>query len=93
MSGRTVVNTFGDRLEDFDIERGSAPVVPIILIFIVADDALCPFKSRKLDSGGLGYPGNDLTGIERENGRIRVDGVWVKYFRKVHRLENGVGEV
>ena len=93
MNRRTVVNTFGDCLENFYIERGSAAVVPIVLIFIVADDALCPFKSRQLDSGGLGYPWNDLTGIERENRRIRIDGVGVKYFRKVHGLEDGVGKV
>ena len=93
MSGRTVVNAFGDRLENFNVKRGSAPVVPIVLVFVVADDAPCTLESRKLDGGGLGYPRNNLTGIEGENGRVRIDRVGVKYFRKVHGFKDRLGEV
>jgi len=92
-SGRTVVNTFGDRLENFDIKRGSATVVPIVLVFVVTDDALCSFRCCKLDGGRLGYPRNDLSGIEGENGWVRVDGVRVEYFRKVDGFEDGLGKV
>lgn len=47
-NGRTVVDTFGDCLENFDIEGGSAAIVPIVLVFVVSDDATRPFRSRKL---------------------------------------------
>lgn len=93
LSERTVVNTFRDRLENLDIERSSAAVVPIVFVFVVSDDTACPLRGRESYSGRLGYPGNDLTGIEGENGRIRIHGVMVEYFRKVRRLEDGFREV
>ena len=46
-----------------------------------------------MDGGRLGYPRNDLTGIERKNGRVRVDGVGVQDFREVHGFEHGFREV
>jgi len=87
------VNTFGNCLENFDIERGSASVVSIVLVFVVTDYALCPFGSRELDGDRFGYPGNNLTGIERENGGIRIDGVGVEDFREVRGFEDGFGKV
>lgn len=87
------MNAFGDCLENFDIKRSSATVVSIVLVFVVTDDAVCPFRSRELDSGRFGYPGNNLTGIERENGGIRIDVVGVKYLRKVRGFEDGLGKV
>ena len=71
------MDAFGNRLENFDVQGGSAAVVPVVLVFLVADDALCAFGRRELDGGRLRYPWNDLTGIERENGGVRVDGVGV----------------
>lgn len=90
---RTVVNPFGNRLENFDVKRGSATVVPVVLVFFVADDAVCSFGSRKLDGGSLGYPRNDLSGIEREDGPVSVDGIGIQDFWEVHGLENRFGEV
>jgi hypothetical protein len=92
-NGHTVVHTFGDRLEHFDIEGGSTTIVPIVLVLVVADDAFRSFGSSKLNSGRLGYPGNDLTGIERENGRVRIDRVRVKYLRKCHGFQDGFGDI
>jgi len=92
-SGRTVVNTFGNCLENFDIEHGSTTVVSVVLVFAVTDYALCPFGSRKLGGGRFGYPGDNLTGIKRENGGIRIDGVGMEYFREVHGFEDGFGKV
>lgn len=83
LSGRTVVNTFRDRLENLDIERSSATVVPIVFVFIITDDTACPLRGCEPDSGRLGYPGNNLTGVEGENGRVRIHGVLVEYLRKV----------
>ena len=93
LSERTVVDTFRDRLENLDIERSSAAVVPIVFVFIVTDDTARPFRGRESDSGRLGYPGNNLTRVEGENGRVRIHGVMVEYFRKVRRLEDGFREV
>lgn len=93
LTGRTVVDTFGDRLENFNIERGRATVVPVVLVLVVAGDTVCPFGSRELESGRPGYPGNNLTGIEGENGRVRIDGVVVENFRKIHGLEDRLGKV
>ena len=90
---RTVMNTFGDCLENFHVERGSTPVIPIVLVLIITDDTVCSFESGQLDGGRLGYPGNNLTGIERENRRIRIDGIGIEYFWKVRRLEDWFGEV
>jgi hypothetical protein len=87
------VHTFGDRLKYFNIERSSTTVVPIVLVFVVADDAFRPFSSSQLNGGRLGYPGNNLTGIERENGRVRIDRVRVKYLRKVHGFQDGFGDI
>jgi len=89
----TVVDTFGNRLKNFDIERGRTTVISIILVFVITGDTLCPFRRRQLDGGRLGYPGNDLTGIEGEDGWVRIDGVSVEYFWKVRGLQNGFGEV
>ena len=93
LSGRTVVDTFRDRLEDLDIERSSAAVVPIVFVFVVTDDTACTFRGRESDGGRLGYPRDNLAGVEGENGRIRIHGVRVEYFWRVHRLEDGFGEV
>ena len=87
------MDTFGDRLEDFYIQRGGASVVPIVLVFVVTDNAFCPFRSCELDGGRLGYPWNDLTGIERENGRVRIDGIRIQNFRKIDGFEDRLGEV
>ena len=93
LSGRTVVDTFRDRLEKLDIERGSAAVVPIFFVFLIADDTACPFGGRESDGGRLGYPGNNLTGVEGENGRVRIHAVRVENFRNVLGFEDRFGEV
>lgn len=93
LNKRTVVNTFRDRLENLDIERSSTAVVPIVFVFIISDDTACPLRGRESNSGRLGYPGNDLTSVEGENGRVRIHSVLVEYFRKVRRLEDRFREV
>jgi hypothetical protein len=93
LSGRTVVDTFRDRLENLDIERSSAAVVSIVFVFVVTDDTARPFRGRESDCGRPGYPGNNLTGVEGENGRVRIHGVIVEYFRKFRGLEDGFREV
>ena len=93
LGGHTVVDTFGDRLKNFDIKRSSTTVVPIVLVFVVTDDTLRPFRSCDLNGGRLGYPGNNLMGIERGNGWVRIDGVRVENFRKVNGFEDWLEEV
>jgi len=51
------------------------------------------FGSCELNGGRLGYPRNDLAGIERENGGVRVDGVRVEYFQEIDGFEDWFGEV
>ena len=87
------MDTFGDRLQNFDIQRSGASVIPIVLVFVVTDNSFRPFRSRELDGGRLGYPWNDLTGIERENGWVRIDCVRVEYVWKVDVFEDWLGEV
>lgn len=87
------MDTFGDCLEDFDVQSSSATVVSIVLVLLVANDAACPFGSRELDGGPFGNPGDNLAGIKREDGWVRVHGVCVKNIRKVRGLEDGLREV
>jgi hypothetical protein len=87
------VNTFGDCLEDFDVQRSSTTVVPIIFVFLVTDDAICSLGSCKPHGGGLRYPRDDLTGIKRENGGVRIDGVWIQDLWNVDWLEDGFWKV
>ena len=67
VGNRTVVNTFGNCLKDFNVQRSSATVVSVIFVLLVTDDAICSFSGRKPDGGSLRYPRDDLTGIKREN--------------------------
>jgi hypothetical protein len=90
---RTVMDTFGDCLENFDVQGCSASVVPIVFVFFIADDAFRTLTSGKLDGGPLRYPRNDLTGIERNNGPVRIDGIRVQDLWKVHGFEHRFGEV
>ena len=87
------MDTFGDRLKNFDIKSGSTTVVPIVFVFLITDDSSRPFRSCELDGGRFGNPGDDLAGIERENRRVRIHGVCVKNIRKVRGLEDGFREV
>lgn len=85
------MDAFGNRLENFDVQRGSTAVVSIVLVIFVTGDALCPFGSRDLSGGRLGYPRNDLMDVERKDGRVGVDGVGVQDFWEFHRFEHGFG--
>ena len=92
MSERTIADLFGEHLYNFDIRPCRAAVVPIVFI-LVSDDILCSLNSGELDGGCPDYPGNDLTGIERDSICVCIGGVRVEYLRKVGGLSSGSGRL
>ena len=80
-----MVEAFGDPPEDFDVERGSDTAVPIIRI---RRHQLFPLSVYKPHLGRLGYPGNNLTVIEREDERDRIGDVRVNYSRGFREVRN-----
>jgi hypothetical protein len=77
----TVVNALGDGLQDFNVNRSRAPVIPIIIVLRVGarvrvvDRALgCGERFGRLTRDAR-HDGRDVKGEDRG---VYVDCVWVK---------------
>ena len=80
-------------MEDLDVDDGGAAVVAVVLEFLGAHDAVCAFDGGEGDGGVPGDAGDDRAGVEDQDGRVDVDGVWVEDLGERERREHGVGEV
>ena len=71
----TVMHTFADGLEYFDIEGSRAAVVSVILLFIFADNALGAFTCGKHTSGSGGDAWDNRASVEGQDRGVGVDAV------------------
>lgn len=89
----TVMDTLADGLQHLDVDGGSTAVVAIVLVFVIACDAMQAFGS----SEGEGCPSrdarNDITRVKVEYGGVDVDGVWMQDAWEGERFQNGLGKV
>ena len=76
--GLTVVYALGDRLEDLEVDERGGAVVPVVLVLVVADNAVRAFERGEGDRRVAGNAGHDRLGVEREDGRVHADLVRVE---------------
>lgn len=79
------MDALADGLEDLDVDGRRAPVVPVVLVLVVADDPV-----RALDRGERGRrlardARDDRARVQRQDGRVRVDRVRVQQPRERER--------
>lgn len=85
---RTIVNSLADCLEHLEVDRSSTSIVPIVLVFVLSDDAVRTLQGSKRQGRLLRYTRDDRAGVEREDGRVGVDLVGVQYLWILERFQD-----
>ena len=87
------MDTFGDRLEHLQVHERRAAVVPVVLVLVVARDAVRALHRGERERGGAGDARDDGLGVEGEDRRVHVDLVRVEDRRVWEGLEDGRWEL
>jgi hypothetical protein len=87
------VHALADRLQDLDVDGRRRAVVPVVLELRVAADALRALARGEGERRLRREAGHDRARVEGEDGRVRVDRVWVQDLRERERREHGHGQV
>ena len=82
-----------DRLQHLDVDRRCASVIAIVFVLAVALDAQRAFVGCQGERGACGDARDDRPSVEREDGWVYVDGVWMEDLWVGERGEDGRGEV
>ena len=90
---RTVVDALGDRLEDLEVDKGGAAVVAVVLVLVVAGDAVRALDGGEGERRGARDARDDGLRVEGEDGRVHVDLVRVEDRRVWEGLEDGRWEL
>ena len=85
---RTVVDALGDRLEDLEVDKGRAAVVAVVLVLVVAGDAVGALEGGVGEGRLAGDARDDGLGVEGEDGGVDVDPVQVEDWRVREGLED-----
>jgi hypothetical protein len=84
------VDAFGDGLEHLDVDGRGRAIVPVILEFVVADDALRTLEACESE-GRLDRDARDnRTDVEGEDRRVHVYCVWVEDRRVLGCGKDGI---
>lgn len=81
------MHPLADCSKDLDVENGSAAVVTVVLVLLVARDPLRAFGSSKGKRCLGSYPGDDRACVEAKDRLVRVDVIWVEDLGKLDALQ------
>jgi hypothetical protein len=89
---RTVVDAFGNGLEHLDVDGRGRAVVPVVLKFVIADDALRTFEAGEAERRLGGDARDDRVDVKGEDGRVYVHVVRVEDGGILGRGKDGIGQ-
>jgi len=89
---RTVVDAFGNGLEHLDVDGRGRAVVPVVLKFVIADDALRTFEAGEVERRSGGDARDDRVDVKGEDGRVYVHVVRVEDGGILGRGKDGIGQ-
>ena len=87
------MDTFRDRLEHLQVHERRAAIVPVVLVLVVARDAVRALHRRERERRGAGDARDDGLGVEGEDRRVHVDLVRVEDRRVWEGFEDGRWEL
>ena len=67
------MDALGDRLEDLEVDKGGAAVVAVVLVLVVAGDAVRALDGGEGERRGARDARDDGLRVEGEDGRVHVD--------------------